>query len=194
MSRVMDRIRRVAVGSGRVLADCQWNLYVTPPTSGGHIHNRCRGQSCDLRRQNAIGRSVGRWRMKQRCMATIRVARPTNSFLSAAGSSALCVYGNALRNARTDISVNRLCRTSVKLLLRETKELTPGCCIITLVSTILTLLLHASAKELEHFVLGCASRIPRVCLPFFVHVFSWQGVCTHPAHLVCLRHWLKSPN
>jgi len=22
-------------------------------------------------------------------------------------------------------------------------------------------------------------------LPFF----SWQGVCTHPTHLVCLRHW-----
>jgi len=20
------------------------------------------------------------------------------------------------------------------------------------------------------------------------YVFSWQGVCTHPTHLVCLRH------
>jgi len=23
------------------------------------------------------------------------------------------------------------------------------------------------------------------------YVFSWQGVCTHPAHLVCLRHWTE---
>jgi len=27
------------------------------------------------------------------------------------------------------------------------------------------------------------------------YVFSWQGVCTHPTHLVCLRHWrtVKTP-
>jgi len=23
------------------------------------------------------------------------------------------------------------------------------------------------------------------------YVFSWQGVCTHPTHLVCLRHWTQ---
>jgi len=24
------------------------------------------------------------------------------------------------------------------------------------------------------------------------YVFSWQGVCTHPTHPVCLRHWLNT--
>ena len=53
---------------------------------------------------------------------------------------------------------------------------------------------HLVAPILLIFLRIKLTRVYNSEIRYTKNVFSWQGVCTHPTHLVCLRHWRHSLN